>query len=751
MSTKKSKVKLPSSDEILLDLWCIINGWDDLIVQGLKENGITTLTALKAEKLSTLTGYMEWDQCSKPKCICDAPLTPTVASECYADTADAGVLCDGCGGSVSPNNTVYHCTNNNTPKHSEGYDVCSKCTVINTKEQFTKRVKALRTAKPVEIKYPNSGSSYYSSYSSSARVTKGKKKKGMAMKKCKRSAAPRSRARAMPQRKMAKKKCASRSKKKNNTIGFSVGGAKDVNSFRDNILKQKRVPQINAISFEGIYYDYYFDVEETDSKMEVDDDDDDDGDVDMDVDDDDDKKEEDLPLFYPSYEYSKSCIPDALLMVQSKNVTKRTNDMIDDDGEEDVFDFHLADMTPHGPTSEYFLSVGLNSSINEEDFKRKHLNLVCVLDVSGSMDSSFSGGGQTKMKIANQCLLSILTHLTHKDRFGLVLFDTSAWAQIKFKSMRRHKLNQLESILQIYANGGTNFEVGWNEAIKMFDTAFKTNESVSDTLQDYENRIIFLTDACPNVGKTDPHSLMGMVQKAATRKDHKKRIYATFVGVGLDFNANLVSEITTVRGANYFAVHSETEFYEKLSLEFDYFVSPMVFNLKLSLQCEGADICIEAVYGSNDIDTKNGQVMNVKSLFPSPPDDEGAVKGGIVLIKLKNDKEMQSNLFIECSFEDKAGKKFKNKQNVVLISKDEEDEFYATLGTRKGILLTRYVILMKQWIKTIGERASINATSLEWKQILKRFKTYFENEMKICNDKTLKQEIKILSKIINSK
>merc|ERR1711933_452084 len=191
----------------------------------------------------------------------------------------------------------------------------------------------------------------------------------------------------------------------------------------------------------------------------------------------------------------------------------------------------------------------------------------------------------------------------------------------------------------------------------MFDDAKPMKE-------DYENRIIFLTDACPNVGRTDANSLLGMVQNSAMQK----KLYTTFVGVGLDFNAALISEITKVRGANYFAVHSSDDFFKKLNAEFDYFVFPMVFDLKLSLQSEGGQVCISDVFGSNEIDVKSGEVMNIKTLFPSPPDpDNGRIKGGIVLIKLmKRNKNLYNDLVIECSFVDKAGKEYQNKQSVVL-------------------------------------------------------------------------------------
>ena len=123
--------------------------------------------------------------------------------------------------------------------------------------------------------------------------------------------------------------------------------------------------------------------------------------------------------------------------------------------------------------------------------------------------------------------------------------------------------------------------------------------------QNYENRLIFLTDAHPNIGSTDSNSLLYLVEKAANNKMYERRVYTTFVGIGLDFNANLVNDITKVRGANYFAVKSANDFFKRLDEEFDYFVSPMIFNLELTMQYEGGGSCIDTVYGSNNIDTKN--------------------------------------------------------------------------------------------------------------------------------------------------
>ena len=59
------------------------------------------------------------------------------------------------------------------------------------------------------------------------------------------------------------------------------------------------------------------------------------------------------------------------------------------------------------------MTVGLNSSMDTETFSRKPLNLVLVLDISGSMGSCFTseGSGKNKLQIAQQVIISLLDHL----------------------------------------------------------------------------------------------------------------------------------------------------------------------------------------------------------------------------------------------------------------------------------------------------------------------------------------------------
>eukprot|EP01084_Bolivina_argentea_P298818 514996_1 len=174
---------------------------------------------------------------------------------------------------------------------------------------------------------------------------------------------------------------------------------------------------------------------------------------------------------------------------------------------------------------EYYLSVGLNSNIKKDEFKRKNLNLVIILDKSGSMNNKFRNysndtdsssdssdsdneqdnngntNNDTQMTIANNSVIALLKHLTDKDRFGLVTFDTSATIIQKLQFMNEINLIELkQNIISIKADGGTDFECGYNCSIELYKKLLDINNN------EYENRIIVLTDAQPNVGTTDPNS-----------------------------------------------------------------------------------------------------------------------------------------------------------------------------------------------------------------------------------------------------
>ena len=419
-------------------------------------------------------------------------------------------------------------------------------------------------------------------------------------------------------------------------LGFSVGGAKDANNFFENI-KNGYLPKIDSITYEGIFYNYYFDIG---------------------------KNGECKSLFCPTYSTAAR-----------KNIFTGKN--------------------------EYFMTVGLDSGLKAKDFKRKKLNLVIVLDISGSMGSPFNryyydqgkkienheDSKKSKMQIANETIVNMMEHLKDDDRFGVVLFDDRAY---KAKPLRKVKYTDMEAIkkhiLELRERGGTNWSTGYKEGLKLFDNIEKDSE--------YENRIIFITDAMPNLGELRKDRLFGMIKDAS-----KDSIYTSIIGVGVDFNNDLVEYISKTKGANYFSIHSAKEFKKRLDKEFDYLVTPLVFDLKLQLISK--DYKIDAVYGAPKANKATGEIFTIDTLFPSESKD-GRVKGGVVLVKLQRVGKHEDSIKLKVSYKDREGKSYENIKNV----KFKRGIYHDNSGIKKAIALSDFVSLMKNWL--VDARANCN-------------------------------------------
>lgn len=407
-----------------------------------------------------------------------------------------------------------------------------------------------------------------------------------------------------------------------------------------------------------------------------------------------------------------------------------------------------------------------------------------MLDISGSMSSSFNSyyydeiemgkitkeDYKPKMQIANESVNLLLDQLNKDDRFAMVLFDDEAYLAKNFKLISETNIPAIkEHILDISARGGTNFSAGYQKATGLYDTLKDVNKD------EYENRIIVITDAMPNYGTTSESGLMSLVQENADNG-----IYTSFVGVGVDFNTELINLIGSIKGANYYSVHNSEEFKTRLGEQFEYMVTPLVFDLNLNFDSDSFEI--EKVYGTDNEDTTKGNIMKVNTLFPSPTSD-GETKGGITVLKLKKkgNSNVNNEINLSVSYTDRNGKKFSNTQKVDFSN--SESDFYENTGIRKAIVLSRYVNVMKNWILyertdspkyvilpstgifdcdytqqeikiMLGEnerRSTKLSVSEEYKKLFDQFKNYMQTEITELKDTSMNQEIEILDYLINYK
>ena len=472
-------------------------------------------------------------------------------------------------------------------------------------------------------------------------------------------------------------------------LGYTVGGAGDANNFRDNV-REGYLPLPTDITYEGLFHNYYFETGGGGYCAET---------------------------FCPSYSTA----------VTEHPVTEET---------------------------ERYMTVGLNSDMDADEFERKKLNLVVVLDKSDSMSSGFKEyyydrygnrhevetEDRSKMGVAKDAVGSVAERLDEDDRLGVVTFDNKAHVERRLSPVRSTERAKA-SVQNVAPSGGTRLSAGMEEASAMFDEF----ENADPT--EYENRVVFVTDAMPNTGDTTRSGLLDRIEENADRGVH-----TTFVGVGVDYNTELVEGITSVRGANYFSVHSAEEFEERMEDGFEYAVTPLVYDL--SVEVDGAEV--ERVYGT-DAEGSTDEVMRTKTLFPSPQKD-GETKGGVVLVKLDENAEEAR---LRATWEERGGRRGSSERRVSFTEDGFEND-----GVRKAVLLARYGRLMKdwsrhEWTQARGEntddglgrwerRSEELRVSREYRDRIDGFIEHFESETEALGDEDLSKETEVMEEILRS-
>ena len=509
------------------------------------------------------------------------------------------------------------------------------------------------------------------------------------------------------------------------SIGLSAGGAADIATFRRNV-EEGYLPIPESLSYEGLFYNYYFDTGGDGSCSST---------------------------FCPTYAPAVSA-------------------------------------DPLSGETERYLTVGLDSGIASNEFDRKRLNLVVVLDISGSMSSAFDRyyydqygnrrevEGTTerpKIEVARDALVTLTEQLRPGDRLGVVLYSNDGHVAKPLRLVNATDMDAIRTHIQedIEPRGGTNLDAGLDAATELLG-----EYSDADQLR-FENRMIVLTDAMPNLGDTSGGGLRSELEANA-----EENIHATFVGVGVDFNAKLVDELTAVRGANYYGVHSAEEFEERMGEQFRYMVTPLVFDLNLELDAEGYDI--RRVYGSDEARRASephrseeprataapeatGQLMSVNTLFASPSEG-GRSRGGVVLVQV--DRQSQDpEMTLRASWEERDGTSREATSTIEFPS--GEGEQFANSGVRKAVLLSRYADLLKRWMVYERDRRAVPVeedSGIEppdhdwlgrWEQTsdrltvtppyperIRTFREHFSNEIDAAGDDELTQELTMLDSIL---
>jgi len=235
--------------------------------------------------------------------------------------------------------------------------------------------------------------------------------------------------------------------------------------------------------------------------------------------------------------------------------------------------------------------------------------------------------------------------------------------------------------------------------------------------------------------------------------------------MGLDANAELADAVSGIRGANHYFIHSADEFEQRLGDEFDYMVTPLVYDLDLTLNADGYDI--EAVHGSPSGDATSDRLMHVGTLFPSAKQD-GEARGGVILVRLTQ-TDTNATLELQASWTERNGT---GHTECATVTMPDGPGSFTHTGVRKAVALAQYAREIRGWARDVHGRAANAAGVDDWllptqhgeheresvplvvpDQYGHRFATlrnYLADEMEAVNDESLSQELSLLGTLWQS-
>lgn len=176
-----------------------------------------------------------------------------------------------------------------------------------------------------------------------------------------------------------------------------------------------------------------------------------------------------------------------------------------------------------------YLKVSL-TGIEFESSKRVPINLALVIDRSGSMAGD-------RIEKAREAAILAVNMLNSDDTLSIIAYDSDAKVIVpSSKVTNKQKIIRLIN-KHIVASGGTALFAGLSKGI---------NQVEKQLTKDKVNRIILLSDGQANIGPSSVGELSELAIIAA-----KKSIAITTLGIGSDYNEQLMSSIASYSDGNH--------------------------------------------------------------------------------------------------------------------------------------------------------------------------------------------------------
>mmetsp|Transcript_9730 Transcript_9730/g.22333 ORF Transcript_9730/g.22333 Transcript_9730/m.22333 type:complete len:628 (-) Transcript_9730:51-1934(-) len=175
---------------------------------------------------------------------------------------------------------------------------------------------------------------------------------------------------------------------------------------------------------------------------------------------------------------------------------------------------------PRGSSQEVFGLVTIQAPTANSEQERQAMDLICVLDVSGSMRGD-------KLRQVQDAVRFVIDQALPTDRLGLVTFNSFAKRALRLRRMDTEGRDEaIAETLRLSAGGGTSIASGLETAVQVMEQRRQRNRV---------SAILLLTDGIDGSARHRLPSLVGRARAAGCA------LY-TF-GFGADHDAGLLSEV----------------------------------------------------------------------------------------------------------------------------------------------------------------------------------------------------------------
>lgn len=209
-----------------------------------------------------------------------------------------------------------------------------------------------------------------------------------------------------------------------------------------------------------------------------------------------------------------------------------------------------------------FVKVGLTGFKRDATADRAPVNVSFVLDKSGSMTGE-------KIAKAKEAAIAAIQRLSKRDIVSVVAYDSTVRVIVPATKLTDKKM-VCDSIRRVEAGGTTALFAGVSKGAEELRKFLDKNRV---------NRVILLSDGLANVGPQSPSELGNLGASLM-----KEGISVSTMGLGLDYNEDLMSQLASRSGGNHIFIEKASDLVKIFNCEFDDVLSVVAQEVAIDIQ-----------------------------------------------------------------------------------------------------------------------------------------------------------------------